>query len=50
MLKQSDITEADYEVIRAIANNRKQVKRYTLDSSEMIVRAAINKSRRSNWK
>lgn len=50
MLKREDITEADYEVIRAIANNRKQVKRYTLDSSEMVVRAAINKSRRSNWK
>lgn len=50
MLKQEDITETDYEVIRAIANNRKQVKRYTLDSSEMIVREAINKSRRSNWK
>lgn len=50
MLKKEDITETDYEVIRAIANNRKQVKSYTLDSSEMIVRVAINKSRRSNWK
>ena len=50
MLKPQDITETDYEVIRAIANNRKQVKRHTLDSSEMIVRAAINKSRRSSWK
>lgn len=50
MLKQEDITEADYEVIRAIANNRKQVKRYTLDSSEMIVRAALNRARRASWK
>ena len=50
MLKPEDITEQDYEIIHAIANNRKQVKRYTLDSSEMIVRAALNKARRSNWK
>lgn len=50
MLKQEDITDTDYEVIRAIANNRKQVKRYTLDSSEMIVRAALNKARRKEWK
>lgn len=50
MLKPQDITETDYEVIRAIANNRKQVKQYTLDSSRLIVWAAINKSRRSNWK
>lgn len=50
MLKQEDITEADYEVIRAIANNRKQIKRYTLDSSKMIVRAALNRARREGWK
>lgn len=50
MLKQEDITETDYKVIRAITNNRKQVKHYTLDSSRFIVWAAINKSRRSNWK
>lgn len=50
MLKPEDITEADCEVIRAIANNRKQVKRYTLDSSEMIVRAALNRARREGWK
>lgn len=50
MLKPEDITEADYEVVRAIANNRKQVKRYTLDSSEMIVRAALNRVRREGRK
>lgn len=50
MLKPEDITETDYEVIRAIANNRKQRKRYTLDSSRLIVWNAINKARRSNWK
>lgn len=50
MLKPEDITGQDYEVIRAIANNRKQVKRYTLDSSRLIVWAAINKARGGSWK
>lgn len=50
MLKREDITEADYEVIRAIRANNTPRKRYTLDSSKLIVHEAINKARRSNWK
>lgn len=51
MLKQEDITDRDYEVIKAYAASaRTSRKSYALDSSQLIVHLAINKARRINWK
>ena len=51
MLKQEDITDRDFEVIKAYAASaRTSRKSYALDSSHMIVLLYINKARRANWK
>lgn len=51
MLKPSDINYLDDEVIRAYAASAgTSRKRFTLDSSQLIVHLAINKARRVNWK
>ncbi|CAK1344525.1 unknown function [Klebsiella phage vB_Ko_K66PH128C1] len=51
MLKQEDITDRDYEVIKAYAASAgTSLKSFTLDSSQLIVHLAINKARRAKWK
>ena len=51
MLKPSDINYLDYEVIKAYAVSAGTFrKRFTLDSSQLIVHLAINKARRNGWK
>lgn len=51
MLKPSDINHLDEEVIKACAASAGTFrKRFTLDSSQLIVHLAINKARRTKWK
>ena len=51
MLKLSDIDYLDYEVIKAYTASAGTFrKRFTLDSSQLIVHLAINKARRAKWK
>lgn len=51
MLKQEDITDRDYEVIKAYAASAGTFrKQFALDSSQLIVHLAINKARRTKWK
>lgn len=51
MLKTSDINYLDDEVIKAYAASAGTFrKRFTLDSSQLIVHLAINKARRNKWR
>lgn len=51
MLKPPDINYLDDEVIRAYAASAGTFrKRFTLDSSQLIVHLAINKARRVKWR
>ena len=51
MIKTSDINYLDDEVIKAYAASAGTFrKRFALDSSQLIVRLAINKARRVKWK
>jgi hypothetical protein len=51
MLKPSDITYLDDEVIKAYAASAGTFrKQFALDSSQLIVHLAINKARRAKWK
>ena len=51
MLKPSDINYLDDEVIRVYAASAGTFrKRFTLDSSQIIVMLAINKARGAKWK
>ena len=51
MLKPSDINYLDDEIIKAYAASAGTFrKRFSLDSSQLIVHLAINKARRNSWK
>lgn len=51
MLTKEDVTDRDYEVIKAYAASaRTSLKSYALESSQLIVHLAINKARRAKWK
>lgn len=51
MLRQEDITDRDFEVIKAYAASARTLRKsYALDSSRLIVHLAINKARRASWK
>lgn len=51
MLKPADITDRDFEVIKAYAASARTLRKsHALDSSQLIVHLAINKARRSSWK
>lgn len=51
MLTKDDVTDRDYEVIKAYsASARTSRKSYALESSQLIVHLAINKARRAKWK